>query len=224
MKKIAFAGLILIFLLLPTASAQQIAISKLYLNNTESVMSWLAFHESSESVGWYIRQNQNDTGLADNISITFDCGGSVAGSFYTTDYDTWNQFGYIQINLDYEDENYRISYNENPFTAKYLRCEFTASAVQFINNSAYDYIEVEFIPTDASLEFVDCSGISSSEISITGSIGSLVSLMGDMWEIAWLIYSIAIIVLAVFGIPIFVFMLIRYLIYKLTGYRIGGSR
>jgi len=225
--KIFLTVFVAMILLAVNASAQTTGISTVYLDdNVTTVMSWLSFHESSESVSWYIREHPNDTGVADNHTITFDCGGSVTGSFNTKDYDSWNNIlgGYIQIGLDYEDESYGISFNEVPFTGKYLRCEFTASAGSFYNNSAYDYITMEFIPTESSFEFISCSAISTPQIAITGELASIVTMMSEIWEIAWLVYSIFIIIFAVFGIPIMFFMLVRYIVFRLSGYKIGGER
>lgn len=208
-----------------TASEQHIALTNVYLDdNVTTVMTWLSFHESSESVGWYIRKHPNDISTNDNHTIVFDCGGSITGSFSTSDYEDWNNFGFVHIVLDYEDESYSISYDESPFTAKYLRCKFTASSGAFINNSAYDYITMELIPSVSSFEFISCSGVSSAQISLAEEIGFLVTMMSEIWEIAWLIYSIFIILIAVFGIPILFFMLIRYVVFRLSGYRIGGER
>lgn len=223
MNKI-FIPMVFAVFLLSVSNVQAESLFDVYLDaNDTTVSSMMAFHESSKSITWYIRTHQIDVTSFDNHTVNFDCGGSVVGSFSTKDYETWNTFGFIEVGLDYETDPYSISYNEIGFTADYLRCEFTVNSGSFLNNSAYDYITMELIPVQSSIEFINCEGVTSSQIAVAEELEMFVSMASDFWSIVWLIFSIFAIVFAVTGIPAFVFMLIRYVIFRITGHKIGGG-
>jgi hypothetical protein len=90
-----------------------------------------------------------------------------------------------------------------------------------VNNSyVYDYIDAEMIPYLSTFEFVACDDVVTTETSILGEIEMIVGMMSDFWTLLWLVYSIFIVVVAVFMIPIFIFILLRWSIYRLTGYKL----
>lgn len=219
-----FLPILLTFFILFSCNVQAQSLFNVYLDaNETTVSSLMAFHESSESISWYIRANPSDSVSYDNHTIDFDCGGAIFGSFSTNDYETWNNFGYITIGLEYETLPYTISYNEIIFTANYLRCEFIVDTGSFVNNSAYDHLIMELIPLESSIEFIDCSAITSPQIALAGEIEMFVTIASNFWTIVWIIVSIFVIVFAVIGIPAWVFMLIRYVMFRITGHRIGGN-
>lgn len=223
------AGMSCAYALDPYASLFNFQFTNLHevvIDDTESVISSiLAFHETSQ--GWilHIVRNDDDAPPYDNFHFNFACDGIGSGSFNTTSYSSWNSSGVIDVNMEYGNPSYQIAYNSVPFTAKYTRCVFniTSDSSSFNNNSAYSILHVESIPLLATIEFLSCAQMSSPAVSFTAELTSLVVIMSDMWTIAWLVYSIGAVVFAVFVVPTMIFLLVRFALYKLTNYKIGGS-
>lgn len=82
------------------------------------------------------------------------------------------------------------------------------------------------IPYYASIEFVECTGFEDENFGMqfTGQLTGVITMMEDAWDIAWIIYSISIIVFAVIGIPILVFIIMRWAIYRITGHKLIERR
>jgi len=176
------------------------------------------FHGSSESWILYIRANPYDAYPYDNLTWHVDCTNGEDAVFDTVGYATWNSFGYIQIPMAYEPAPVTVHYNSVPLEAKSVSCDFSLLAWNEVNNTAnYTRMIVEMIPYYASLEFVNCTGVNGFGMNITGSITTAVGYMHSGWDIAWIVYSICIIVFAIVGIPLLVFIIIRFGIYRLTG-------
>jgi len=198
----------------------------IFIDDAENaVVSIMAFHESSQ--GWilYIRHNDTDALPYDELQFSFTCDGLGSGEFNTTAYASWNSTGSIDLNMEYGDSDYVIAYNSVPFSGKYTRCSIniTSTPSSFINNSAYDIVQVETIPLLATLEFLSCDETVTPSILLVNQMSSFVDMNSDMWTITWYVYSIFIIILALFGIPMLAFMLIRFVVFRLSGYKIGGE-
>jgi hypothetical protein len=194
---------------------------EVWLDGNATEIELVTLHESSSSWLLYLRRNSADVYPYDNISISISCNdASSPTTFYSTDYTDWVNNGSIAVNFNFQDESYDIYYNEIDFTGKQSDCEISADSVAFYNNSAYNTIDVEMIPYLGVLEFISCTGVDSAQIGIADEMNSMTTMMADIWDIAWIVYSIGIVVVGVFGIPILVFMLIRWAIYKLSGIKL----
>jgi hypothetical protein len=175
----------------------------------------------------YISHATYDASPYDNLSVTLECDGSST-TFDTIDYSQWESDGVLSIEFPYGDESYDVQYNEVTFTGKYSRCEVSVSDYgvgSYVNNTGnYTSLGVEMIPYLAVVEFINCSAVDTAEMNIIADLTSLVEMMQDVWTLLWLVYSIFIMVFAVFMIPIFIFILIRWAIYRITGFRLVERR
>lgn len=210
----------------------EMSVRRLYvINDAPAKVDILSFHQSSQNWMLYLENDIFDDYPYDNLTLNIACDGQSV-SVDTTDYDEWVDNGTLSITFPYGDDVYQISYNDVTFGASRSDCELSVSdygASSYVNNT-YDYtvIEMQLLPLLSTVEFVNCSYADTDEIGIINELSSIATILSDFWEIAWLVYSIFIIIFAVFMIPIFIFILIRWALYRLTGYKLverreGGS-
>jgi len=186
----------------------------------------LAFYEYSKSWELVLVSNNADVPPYDNFNIGISCNdGEEEAELNTTEYADWVSSGRFSISFSYQDDSYPIAYNEYELNGKYSACEISVNSYNdsFNNNPSYETIGVEMIPLLSPVEFINCSQITSATISIANELDTFFVMVGDFWDIIWYIYSIAIIVFTLFGIPLLLFMLIRWVLYRVAGVRIGGE-
>jgi hypothetical protein len=205
-------------------SFQMAVAQHLFIGQNSTDIALMSFHSSSNNWILFFRHNEWDDAPYDNLSLSVACNGEAPVTFDTSDYPDWVGKGVLSVEFPYERSDYPISYNTVEFTAKYSKCTLLVDdygGSSYVNNSlTYDSIDVEMIPYLSTFEFVACGDIVTAETSILDELGLIVGMMTDVWQIAWLVYSIFIIIVAVFMIPIFIFILLRYSIYRLTGYKL----
>jgi hypothetical protein len=207
-------GLLTSILLFESASHQYLILGDMEPMNLDVV----SFHQYGKTWYLFFRHNELDVPPYDNISISVKCNGEMSPTVFPTDfYSEWNSVGELTLSFDFHDSNVAIPYNSHLIYGDMSSCELYASSISYDNNSAYDFMDVETIPLISILENYDCNMVESSSINIAGSMTFFFGWMGDIWTISWYVYSMALIVFAVFGIPIFVFTVLRYVIYKITG-------
>jgi len=197
-----------------------------YLNGSiTSTMTLNSFHATSETWKLYINANTNDVPPYDNLTWTVTCSSGESATFDTLEYSSWVNDGYIEITLNYEDDDETLHYNSIPLSAKTVTCDYTISAWNATGNTDNYRMWVEMIPYYATIEFIDCTGFDDNfGISFTGDVTTLVTMMEDGWEIAWYTYSIFMIIFTVIGVPLLVFIILRWAIYRLTGYKLIERR
>lgn len=194
------------------------------INGAQAEMALLTFHESSQNWVLFFRHAINDDAPYDNLSALVECNGMSPVLLELADYPQWVSEGIYSIEFRYQIDSYPISYNERAFSAKYSKCYVTLSdygAGSYLNNTwNYTKLGVEMIPYLATVEFVDCSDFDSAEIAVLNEMSSIVTMMTDVWAILWLVWSIFIVILAVFMIPIFIIIILRWAIYRITGFKL----
>lgn len=199
------------------------------LNHAEPEKPYVyAYHQYSDTWYLYLKANPHDDPPYDNITVSLQCNGdSTPTVFPTTFYQEWNDTGELVFSFPYGEEQVAITYNDHILYGDVAWCEIfmTSHGGSFINNSlSYNYIETKMIPLISSFEDLDCSNVDSSTIGIATGLTSLVTYNSDLWSIAWLLYSIMLVIFAVFGIPMMVFMGIRYLLWRITGHKMIERR
>jgi hypothetical protein len=232
-KKIAIL-LGMVFLLLPSARAmsplapivsfEMASHYDLPLDGNDTTASLVTLHQSSSNWLLYLRHNDADVFPYDNMTISIKCNNAVTPTvFHTTSYADWVNNGSISINFNYQDDAYVVYFNSISFAAKYSSCVIGVDSGTFDDNGAYDDITLELIPQLGVLEFISCTGITSPEIGVTSEGLTFVQIMTDVWNILWNVYSLMITVIALFGIPMMVFIIFRWAVFKITGYKIGAG-
>jgi hypothetical protein len=199
---------------------------RVFINDTEPLkLDVVGFHQYGKTWYLFFRHNELDVPPYDNLSISVQCNGETSPTLFPTDfYSEWNSAGELTLSFDFYEKNVAIPYNSHLIYGDISSCIVSVDSILFDNNSAYDYIDVETIPLISILENYDCSGVESSSITIADSMSSFFGWMGDIWTISWYVYSMGLAIFAVFGIPMFVFLAIRYAIYKILGYKVVERR
>jgi len=199
----------------------------IYTNSSvTTTMKLNSFHATSETWYLFIENDINDEAPYDNITLRVDCTSGDIATFSTLEYDTWVDDGYINLPLTFESDESSISYNSISLDAKTVECDFTIISINQTNNtSPYVRRYIQLIPYYTTIEFVKCTGFDDNfGIQVSGHITSFVTMMEDSWSIAWYAYSIFIIIFAVIGIPILIFIILRWGIYRLTGHKLIERR
>lgn len=199
------------------------------LNHAESEKPYIySYHQYSDTWYLYIKSNPHDDPPYDNLTISVQCNDASSPTvFPTTFYQDWNDTGELVFSFPYGEDQIAITYNDHIIYGDVGWCDLsvTSHGGSFINNSlSYNYLEMKMIPLISSFEDLDCSNVDSATVGIATGLTSLVTYNADLWEIAWLFYSIMILILATFGVPILLFMAIRFAIYRITGHKILERR
>jgi hypothetical protein len=199
--------------------------SDIYLDGNETTLALVTLHETSSSWLLYIEHNDDDVYPYDNISLSIQCNDALTPTvLYTTGYDDWNNNGSISINFNYQDESYDVYYNSIDFVGKYSDCVLSADSVSFDGNGAYDIVVVEMIPQLGVLEFISCDSVESFQIGISEEVLTIVQIMTDVWNILWYTGSTFVLIISLFGIPMLAFLMFRWALYKITGYKLVERR
>lgn len=199
----------------------------LYTNSSITTSMLInSFHGSSETWQLHIEPITEDKVPYDNITISIDCTSGDSAVFSTLDYSTWVNHGYIRIPLVYEAATSTIHYNSIPLEADTVRCDFRVLYINQSNNTvAYHRRYFQMIPYYISLEYVDCTGFDDNfGISFSGQVTTVVTMMEESWSILHTVYSIAIIIFTIIGVPILVFIILRWAIYRITGHKLIEGR
>jgi hypothetical protein len=208
----------------PLVTFQMAVAQHLFIDGNSTELALMSFHSSSNNWILFFRHNNADESAYDNLSLTVECNGESPVTFDTTDYSDWVDKGVLSIEFPYQQDGYSVTYNTVPLSAKYSKCTVSVDdygGASYVNNSLpYYSIDVEMIPYLSTFEFIACEDIVTTETSILDELEMIVGMMTDFWQIAWLVYSIFIVIVAVFMIPIFIFILIRWAIYRLSGYKL----
>lgn len=208
----------------PIFAFEMSAAHRIQINGESESVSILTFYESSQNWVLFLRHNNVDDLPYDNLSVTVECNGEDPVTFDTTDYSQWVDEGILSVEFPYQQSDYGVVYNSINLAGKYSMCVVNVEdygGSSYANNS-YNYTEfnVETIPFLATLEFIDCNQSGSSEINLLNQMSSTTNMMTNFWDILWLVFSIASVVLGVFMIPVIVFILIRWFLFRVAGIKI----
>lgn len=209
---------------IPETLFEQSTVRNFQIGGGEFKLDIFAFHQSSVSWVLFFRNNPVDIYPYDNLSVTVECDDMGAVSFDLTEYQSWVNEGILSVLMSYDDASESINYNDVVFTAKNSECLISIGdhgAGSYVNNShTYSTLEVEMIPYLSTMEDIDCSDVDSAELTIVNELSLITGMMVGSWNILWLIYSIFIVIFAVFMIPISIFILMRWAIFRLTGFKL----
>jgi hypothetical protein len=207
----------------PLVSFQMAVDHYLFINDPAVQMRIMSFHASSNNWILFYRHDVFDEPPYDDLQLTVDCDGLGSQTFQTTDFPDWVSRGAFSIEFPYGSVNTTVSYNSIPFIAQTSTCFLSvADGLSSYDNNTYPYdsIQAEMIPYLAALEFLPCDDIVTTETQLLSETGSIVDMMTGFWQILWLVYSIFIVVVAVFMVPILIFIIIRWAVYRLAGVKL----
>lgn len=209
--------------LAPLFSFETSFVHNLTTNGEGVDFTLMSYHGSSQNWVLFMRHDELDLVPYDNLIVSVACNGASAYVFNTTVMSQWVDEGMLSIEYPYQG-NMSIRYNSVSHTARYSRC--TVGISDYGNDSYagnvenYTFVRLEAIPFLSVLEFVDCTPYDTAELGLLGNISSLVAMMTDFWQMLWLVVSITAIIFGIFMVPIFVFIIIRWFIFRVTGTKI----
>lgn len=202
-----------------------------YWNSSERRIVILdAYFNLSDSYYFTIRRNPADTYPYDNFRICFECYGDYLDTcIYVEDYSSWVQNGQISF--------FRSDMMERTHTFGNLTINMTRgycfideiNSFTFENNGGYSYLFIELIPLlGVKFTTIDtyCETESAQELieAELEGIGTVISANVNFFYTIYIIIQIIIIITVFIGVPVMVFLLIRWAIWKITGHKILERR
>lgn len=189
-----------------------------------------SLHNASLDYYVVIRKNVNDVKPYDDFFVSFLCGDDVIPTeFHTTDYSSWVETGQVSFKKSY----FQITSAAFPYgnlTSFYTYCYVVnANGLVTDNNVGYTQFNLDLVPvttiavrTVASYceEAAITDAINAEEDAIAGIVGNNI----NFFQTFFIIFQILAVVLVVLGVPIMIFLLIRWAIWKITGVRILERR
>jgi hypothetical protein len=208
----------------PIVAFEMSGLHNLVINGESIDVSLLTFYESSQNWVLFLRHNPIDDPPFDSLLMIVGCNGESPVTFNTTEYSQWASKGVLSVEFPYQQSGYAAVFNSETLTGKFSECTLSVAdygAASYVNNSFnYTSFDVELIPFLATVDFVDCSEVDSGELTLLSQLSSMTGVMTDFWQILWLVFSMTAIILGVFMIPIFIFILIRWFVYRMVGIKI----
>lgn len=182
----------------------------------------------NESQYYYIviRKNPADVYPYDDFYISFACDLEPITAFHTTDYTSWVESGQISFKKRFTG-SYDVEYvNGTTLTANHGYCYVTESYGLTVNgNTGYTTFNVDLVPVTISavMTLESYCEEASLQDTITGELSAFENILANNLNFIttlFIIFEILAVVFVSLGIPIMVFMLVRWAIWKITGHRL----
>jgi hypothetical protein len=187
-----------------------------------------SFHNFSNSFYIMFRHHTGDAEPYDSYNIEFRCSGDALPlAFNTNDYAGWEERGIISFKREfgtYVDGN---SYDNITIDTHYSDCEIiSANSLTVDGNTGYTTFTVEVVP------ILDAGSVTTVQTYCeTEARNDLIAnLQSGIWTVLenninffftiWIIAQTLGIILVVIGIPVLVFLMIRWAIWKVTGIKL----
>lgn len=211
------------------ASARAIMKFDDYVNITDvRFVNLKTFHNDSAYYYMVIRANPGDVAPYDDFYLRFQCqGDALSTELHTTDYTSWTESGMISFKRQFNNP-YIEQYDGVPIDAQSAWCQIYSADDLIVNgNTGYTKFYVEMVPLlyqrvqtiedycgeEERVELVD---------NIQFGIQSVLQNNIDFLSVNWVIFQIIAMIAVVLGIPVMLFMLIRWAMWRIAGIRIFG--
>jgi len=185
----------------------------------------LSFYNESQYYYIVIRKSSVDQPPYDDFFVTFICDAEPVTSFHTTDYTSWVESGQISFKKQYGYQD-DFDYGTGSIRGRYSYCQIReASNLTVSGNTGYTTFNVDLVPvTISSVQSVESY---CEEEYLRDTITAQLSAMGTIVETnvgfvstIFTVFQTLVIVFIVIGIPILIFLFIRWAVWKITGIRI----
>jgi hypothetical protein len=196
-----------------------------YTNQTQYQMI-KAFHNESSTFYVVFRANIGDAVPYDDFYINYWCqGDALFTEFHTTDYPSWVQSGIISFSKQYAFQTTEY-YNNATVDMSSSICWINSATGLFVDgNAGYTNFNMELVPVLNT--FVITIEMFCSDSARTDLIGLLSAGLSSVFAnnvnflyTMWLVVQILAIIFIVIGVPVLIIMLIRWAIWRISGFKI----
>lgn len=199
-------------------------------SNATRILTIKSLHNHSDYFYVVFRSHVGDAPPYDDYYVQYWCqGDSVVTEFHTTDYDSWNSNGLISFAHEYFYHG-TSAYDNTTISSDESYCwVMHANSLDVSGNTGYTAFNVEFVPVlDIPVYTLNsfCADEMRNDLreSLMEGIYSVLEINVNIIYTIWIVFQIVAVIFVVLGIPIIVFMLIRWAIWRLSGYKLGGER
>jgi len=202
-----------------------------YYNGTIGrTLTLKSFH--SEASYYYVvfRANVGDAKPYDEFDVSFRCeGDTLATSFKTTDYPSWEESGQISFKREFNIRGNETYFNNTINVSTTFCTVLTAGNLVVDSNDGYTKFMMELVPILRNIVITPKSSceLTSAHQTLDSELDSLYKVFVNNINIFYTLFIVAqilAIIFVVIGIPILVFLMIRWTIWKTTGRRILAPR
>lgn len=181
-----------------------------------------------ESYYVVIRRNAGDALPYDDFFVRYQCSGDATPiELHTTDYPSWVENGIVtSIKRNYYFTGESEYYDNSTINVSYAWCQvYSATDLVVDNNAGYTEFYFEIVPVHEQFVVTVPSwcGDDARADLITGlqtGIGSVLENNANFVYTLWIVFQIIAVILIVLGIPVLIFMLIRWAIWRISGFKI----
>lgn len=195
---------------------------------TRTVQLYTFFNESQY---YYviIRANPADVSPYDEFDIEFFCDGESHAIFTTTDYTSWVESGQISFKKQFTSTASR-SYGNSTLYANFGYCTVvSASGLVVDGNVGYTTFRLDLVPVTTGVvttleSYCEEEALSDTITAELSAIDTIFTTNVNFLTTLFTVFQIIALVFVVLAIPIMMFMLIKFVIWKITGIRILDKR
>jgi hypothetical protein len=201
-----------------------------YTNETQ-YQTISAFHGESDYFYLIVRAHAGDAVPYDDFHLQFRClGDEVPTELHTTDYPSWVEAGFISFKREYAFDDVLSYYDGTAVNTSWSYCWLiTADSLSVNGNAGYTQFYIELVPVleNTVITLNELCG-DSERANLINELSEGISLVLEMnvniIYTIWIVFQILVVILIVIGIPILLFMLIRWAIWRVTGVKLFERR
>ena len=212
------------------ASGRYYALFDTFAGNDTQYFTAKAFHNDSDNFYIVFRANVGDAPPYDDFYISFNClGDGIPTEFHTTDYPSWEEAGFVTFLKGYEFEVQEY-YDGVNISMSWSYCSLnSATSLVTSGNNPYTTFYVEVVPVlDTKVMTLEmyCSDEGRNALidQLRNGIWSVLEKNVNFLYTIWIVFQIIAVILVVLGIPILIFMLIRWAVWRVSGHKLFERR
>jgi len=240
MKKMILLSVMLAVMLVPTVLAIPESDSDSFRTSFRRNVQLDAYYNSSflQSIGMQVyalnlstsyyfvmRRNPADIYPYDDMNVCFICTADYLDTcFYTRDYPSWTENGQISfLKTGYAEVN--RTYNGTVRVVDFVQCTVkSVTDVSYDGNGAYAYLMAEMIPRintqfttiQRQCETDSAQAVIAKELE---GINTVIGVNVNVWNTLFIMFQINAVIFVVFVIPVMIFLMLRWFIFKITGHK-----
>jgi hypothetical protein len=201
-----------------------------YTNDTQ-YQTVSAFHNESLSFYVIFRANAGDAPPYDDFHVEYKClGDALPTEFHTRDYPSWNASGLISFRKNYAYNGITAYYDNSTISSSWSYCWIiSANGLDAVGNAGYSEFYVELVPVLNTL-VITLDSFCSDEARVnlieqlTSGIYLVLEKNVNFLYTLWIVFQILAVLFIVLGIPILIFLIVRWAIWRISGFKILDRR
>lgn len=196
------------------------------IHDTLREIDLYVFFNESQYYYVLIRGVSADVSPYDDFFVSFSCDGEPATSFHTTDYTSWVESGQISFKKQFNPAIVTVDYGNATIDALYSYCQiYSANSLVVDGNSGYTQFNVDLVPVTTSAvttleRYCEEAALQDTITAELSAINTIFTNNVNFITTLFTVFQILALIFVVLGIPIMVLLLVRWVIWKVTGMRI----